>query len=173
MSHLQPWQRTVYFLGEAVMVAGLLWLLYNFFFVKACPTGPFNYLTLILAGLTLSILPLHPFGSRLYYSSSLQRAPFAAVLWWLIALTGLGYVLFRSFTSFVVIDYIWVTALMPAVLYFWFAIPSKLGDKPMPPPKAPPPSVSGDAADSELPDDVDLTETDNAKEMSKPDDGGN
>ena len=40
MSHLQPWQRTVYFLGEAVMVAGLLWLLYNFFFVKAGPAGP-------------------------------------------------------------------------------------------------------------------------------------
>ena len=75
-----------------------------------------------------------------------------------------------SFKSFVVIDYIWVTALMPAVLYFWFAIPSKLGDKPLPPSKAP---AAPAGKDPVLPDDVDLTEADNAKEMSKPDDGGN
>jgi hypothetical protein len=146
MNQLAPWQRTLYFLGEAVMVGGLLWGLYRVFIIRGCPVSTFNDITLIVLGLALSTLPLHPFGTRAYFTPVLRRNPAAAMLWWLLALTGLGYSLYVRFTTAVPMDLYWAYALVPAVLFFWFAIPSKLTDRPIPPAKAPspPPRDVGD-----------------------------
>lgn len=152
MNQLAPWQRTLYFLGEAVMVGGLLWGLYRVFIIRGCPMSTFNDITLIVLGLALSTVPLHPFGARAYFTPALQRAPAAIILWWLLALIGLGYSLYVRFTTPVPFDLYWAFALVPAVLFFWFAIPSKLTDRPIPPAKAPPPPARDDEVGKRITD---------------------
>jgi len=61
MTPMALWQKIVYGLGEGLLVAGLLWGLYDRFMKHACPTGAFNELTLIVIGLAVAVLPLHPF----------------------------------------------------------------------------------------------------------------
>lgn len=139
MMHLQPWQRILYFLGEAVMIAGLLWGMWRILILRGCPVSPFNDITVIVVGLALSTIPLHPFGAHGYLKPALRSAPGAALLWWLLALIGIGYSLYLRFSSPVPAGFWWFFALVPAVLWFWLAIPSKLGDRPLPPTKAPPP----------------------------------
>ena len=167
MTYLAPWQRTLYFLGEVVMVAGLLWGLWRIIIVRGCPVTPFNDITLIVLGLAISTIPLHPFGSRAYMQPALRRAPTAAVLWWLIALIGLGYSLFLRFSSPVPVGLWWFAALIPAVLYFWLAIPSKLSDQPIPATRAPtPPEGAPEIADemeNDGPDEIASEEEEDAR----------
>ena len=141
MNTLQPWQRTLYFLGEAVMVGGLVWGLYRAFILRSCPSSVFNDITLIVIGLGVSTLPLHPFGNRSYFTPALRKLPVAALLWWLFALAGIGCSLYLRFQAPVPTGFWWFFAIVPAALYFWFAIPSRVTDRPLPPGRAPEPPV--------------------------------
>lgn len=149
MNALQPWQRMLYFLGETVMVGGLLWGLYRAIVIRGCPISPLNDITLIVVGLAIATIPLHPFGQRRYIAPFLRNLPAAAVLWWVFALLGLGISLFLRFQLPVPVGYSWFFALVPAGLYFWFAIPSKLTDKPKPAVRAPEPPEKKNDTDSE------------------------
>jgi len=137
MNKLMPWQRVVYFFGETVMVGGLLWGLWIFFTSKGCPVSWFNHITLIVLGLLISVIPLHPFGQREYFSPWLRNVPVAAILWWLLALIGTGLSVYQLVTNIGPMTYMIFVPLVPAALFFWFAIPSKLSDKPLPPQRAP------------------------------------
>jgi len=139
MNALAPWQRTFYFLGEAVMVGGLLWAVYHKIFVGGCPYGPFNFLTLVVIGLALSTLPLHPFGERRYFTPVLRNNPAVAIVLWALALAGIACALYLLAQGLAVARYWWALATIPAFLYFWFAIPSKLTDNPVTPGRAPKP----------------------------------
>lgn len=164
MIHMAAWQRVMYYFGEAVMIGGLGWGLYSRFVLHACPAGAFNYLTLIIAGLSLSVLPLHPFGAQRYLSSALRRTPGAGIIWWLLALFGLGYALWDR--ALLQPGIWWFVALVPAMLYFWFAVQSRVDDGLKPPTHAPkPPSPTSEPPST--PDD----EKDTSESQSQEDKG--
>lgn len=140
MRPMALWQRLIYGTGEAMLLAGVLWGLYRALVQKTCPVGPFNDFTLVVIGLTVAVLPLHPFGRPAagppvaaanaaaadaatppaYLIPALRKAPALAAVIWLLAVAGTGYSLWARFTlqpgSW------WFAALLPAALYFWFGI---------------------------------------------------
>jgi len=139
MNQLAPWQRVTYYCGEALLIGGLLWALYLQFIQHACPIGlpglvqPF---TLVIAGIALDTLPLHPFGAAAYLRKGLGRTA-AGIIWWLLALLGIGFALYCVITAAAPPSW-WLAALVPAFLWYWAAIVSRSDGKPAPPTKAPP-----------------------------------
>ena len=138
MTQMARWQRTLYFLGEAVIVLGLIWRLYNIFITKACPTTVFNDLTVIVLGLAMITLAAHPFGQPAYLRPGLNAIPALGIVFWLVSFAGVIYALVVRLSIPVSQDYWWLAALIPAALYFWFAIEVRTPAKSMPPAKAPP-----------------------------------
>jgi hypothetical protein len=169
MIHMARWQRVMYFFGEAVMIGGLIWGLISRFVLHACPAGVFNYLTLIIAGLTLSVLPVHPFGAPRYLNRSLRSTPVAGAIWWMLALIGLGYAIWDRATMQPGIW--WFAALVPAMLYFWFAVQSRVDDGLKPPTRAVEPPPREGKKPSGKPESQ--PEPDNGSDENKPqEDGG-
>lgn len=158
MTQLAPWQRTLYFLGEVVMVAGLLWALYIQFITRACAVGlpgVFQPFTVVITGIALDTVPLHPFGAAIYLRPGLRRSA-AGILWWALSLIGLGFALYSLITA--VPGPWWIAALVPAFLWYWGAVPSRTVGKPIPPAKAPPPPEGAreitDEMDNDDPDET-------------------
>jgi hypothetical protein len=189
MKTMAPWQRAVYNLGEALMVAGILWGLYRAFILRSCPLGSFNDLTLIVAGLLLSILPLHPFAvgaargrpgdiadadkgrpraaptqaagkmpappagtpappkeMPAYLIPGLRRSFPLALACWLLALCGallsLGLRVSQQPGMW------WALGLLPAALYFWFGVVTRVNEPLSPPAQAPPPPEQEEGRDA-------------------------
>jgi hypothetical protein len=130
MSGMRSWQRYLFFMGEVVLLIGIGWASVRFFYLRTCPTGPFNDVTLILSGLLISLVPIPPFkqGGRapVYISEWVARLGALAIFWWVLALLGTIYALYSRLLLQPGSD--WVYGLVPAVLYLWFATVSKTGD---------------------------------------------
>jgi hypothetical protein len=135
MSGLKAWQRILYYAGELVMLGGIGWAAYSMWVVKTCPSGKFTYLTLILVGLMVSVLPLHPFGGGgkppAYITAWLGRLPYVAAAWWALSFCGALYGLYAQ--SARLPGMTWAVALLPAALYLWLGVTSKASD-PLPAP---------------------------------------
>jgi hypothetical protein len=133
--NMARWQRYMYGFGEALLFGGLLWGLYRMFVLRACPATVFNDTTLIVLGVILAVAPLHPFKPALYLRIGLRGTPLG-LIWWLLALAGLGYCMYVRLSIPVPPDNWWFAGLVPAGLYFWLAIEAKRRTDP--PPSAPP-----------------------------------
>ena len=141
MGQMAKWQKVLYFLGEAVLIGGLLWGLYYRFILGACPTGLLSYRTLIVLGLGLCVAPVHPLGNAPYLSAFLRRVWPLGPIAWVVSLLGVGYSLWHLSTNQAGPWWFW--ALVPAGLYFWFGITTRSDPARQHPTKAPPPP--GDA----------------------------
>ncbi len=137
MINMTRWQRIIYGLGEALLVGGLAWGLYRAFVLRACPATVYNDVTLVVLGVVFAVAPLHPFSPALYLRAGLRGTPLG-LLWWLAALAGLAYSMYVRLSVPVPPDHWWFAGLVPAGLYFWFAVETKRREA------APP--VSGAAA---------------------------
>lgn len=146
MTHFAPWQRVTYFCGEALLIGGLLWALYMQFIQRVCAVGlpgvlqPFS---LVIAGIALDTLPLHPFGAAQYLRPGL-RGNAVGVIWWLLALAGLGFALYAVIAAAAPTSW-WLLALVPAFLWYWTAVRSRSDVQPVPPKQAPPAPPRADA----------------------------
>jgi hypothetical protein len=91
--------------------------------LHACPVARFNDLSLIVLGLGMAILPLHPFGASTGYLSSLfQRNSIMARSSWMLALSGVAFAIYAQW--FKLPNAVWFIALLPAAFYMWFGIQS-------------------------------------------------
>lgn len=142
MTHFAPWQKVAYYAGEALLIAGLVWALYERFVASGpnCPLlqpgtilQPFS---LIIAGIALDALPLHPFGAAPYLRAGLRHSA-AGVVWWLLVLAGVGFALYSVITAAAPPTW-WLVALVPAFLWYFTAVVTGSDGKPAPPAKAPP-----------------------------------
>jgi len=150
MTHLAPWQRVTYFCGEALMIGGLLWALYLQFFLHACPIGLpglFQPFSLVIAGIAFDTLPLHPFGASQYLRPGLRRTA-AGIIWWLLALAGVGFALYAVIAAAAPPSW-WLLALVPAFLWYWTAVRSRADGQPQSPKQAPPAPLREDPAESD------------------------
>jgi len=129
MSGMALWQRVLYHLGEVLMVAGLAWALWRVFILRTCPAGAFNDITLIVGGLALSILPIMPLHApdgafAPYITPALRTRPLLAWAVWVIAFGCGAFALYARLT--LKPGMFWFYALIPALLYLWFATASRL-----------------------------------------------
>ncbi len=121
MTGLTAWQRVVYYLGTVLMLGGFGWAVYRMAVLHGCPTARFNDLSLIVLGLGLSILPLHPCGaSATYLVPVLRRIRGVAIALWALGLAGAAYSVYALWQHIPNLQ--WMPALLPAALYMWFGI---------------------------------------------------
>jgi hypothetical protein len=149
MTHLAPWQRVTYYCGEALMIGGLLWALYTQFVLHACPVGLpglFQPFSLVVAGIALDTLPLHPFGASRYLRPGLRRSAIGAI-WWVLALAGVGFALYAVVAAAAPVSW-WLLALVPAFLWYWTAVRSRSDGQPALPKQALPAPPRKEAAAS-------------------------
>lgn len=161
MTHLAPWQKVTYYLGEVLLIGGLLWAIYDRFIASGpgCPllqSGWLQPFSVVIAGIAFDTLPLHPFGAAQYLRSGLRRTA-AGIVWWLLALAGVAFALYAVVTAALPPTW-WLLALVPAFLWYWTAVRSRADGQPAPPKQAPPAPPSGAAAtkiDDETPEEED------------------
>jgi hypothetical protein len=121
MTGLTSWQRVVYYNGMVLMLGGFGWAVYRMFVVHGCPTASFNDLSLIILGLGVSVLPLHPFGAAPdYLVPLLRRNRGLAGVVWALALAGCGFGIIALWRH--IPNAQWMAALIPAAYYMWFGI---------------------------------------------------
>lgn len=132
MTGLASWQRAVYYLGTVLMLGGFGWAVYRMLVLRGCPTARFNDLSLIVLGLGVSILPLHPFGAAPgYFVPVMRRMRGMAVALWVLGLVGAAYAVYALWHRIPNLQ--WMPALLPAAVYMWFGIDSgKPGAAPRP-----------------------------------------
>jgi len=138
MSEMARWQKVVYYLGEALIIGGLLWGLYDRFVLGVCPINVFSFKTLIVLGLGVSVAPVHPFGKRQYMVPLLERSFALALLVWAVSLLGVAYSIWNL--AILQPGLLWAYALIPAALFFWFAVSTRTDKSRRYPKQAPPPS---------------------------------
>ena len=132
VSRMAPWQRVLYHLGEALMVAGLAWALWRVFIQRTCPVGAFNDITLIVGGLALSVLPIMPLCApdgafAPYITPAMRTRPLLAWAVWVVAFGCGAYAVYARLT--LKPGLLWFYTLVPALLYLWFGTTSRLAGR--------------------------------------------
>lgn len=136
MNQLHPVQKWLYFLGEMMLIASLLWGGYHWLTSGgSCPASVFNFITLLVASIAVTVLALIPLGPAAYLAPWLRKSMWLAYLWWALAVAGVGYSLYLRLSHPVPAQW-WAYALIPAVAWYWFAVPSRSLKRGKPPAKA-------------------------------------